>query len=54
MEWRDAARTVVDALVRLEVHVVVLERGHALSEQREDVPLLDHVVYRQTCHARGR
>ena len=40
-------RTVVDAFVGFEVDLVVLERGHALREVREDVPLLDRVVHGQ-------
>ena len=44
----EAGRTVMDGLVRLEVHLVVLERGHALREDRENVPLFDGVMRGET------
>lgn len=37
--------TVVDCLVRLQVHVVVRKTLHALPQDREDVALLDRVVH---------
>ena len=40
-------RTMVDALMGLEVDLVVLEGGHALREEREDMPLFDRVVHGQ-------
>ena len=44
----EAGRTVMDSLVRLEVHLVVLERGHAFREDRKNVPLLDGVMRGET------
>ena len=43
----------VYGLVALKVHVVVLEHGHPLREDGEDVPLLDRVVDGQACGVYG-
>ena len=39
--------TFVDSFMRLDMHVIVLERRHALCQVREDVTLLDCMMHRE-------